>query len=264
MISIVIPINSGSHYPLEQILTQQCALVEDLEWEIRVESFDAVNIEQIVSRARYDWVLFVGSKVMPRDEHFIEKYVKQINKNKYDVCCGGKKANKTIEDESSLEWIVDAYEEKRLSVQYRRNNPYTTLTFDNLLINKRCVRNLNPIPHEHFLQALALGIQFAERKYSVRHINNPVISIEQHSNSDYLLQVEHAYDTLALKDCPYRKHSHIESIYQKVNEHHLLPLVKGVHWCFGKCLRTLLCSQFPFVHLFFLYKLGYYISQRDK
>lgn len=296
MLSVIIPTYNRNCYLLGKIIAQQCAAVEGLEWEVVViddgsadtvakasnvwlKDIDGVRYVEMpnnVGRAcirnravdvsRGDWLVFLDDDVMPSDEHFIERYVRSARRGKYDVVCGGVNAVHNKEDESSLRWIYDAYAENRLTVERRRQNPYDCFTTQNFLARRevfmrlRFNENLKLYGYEDAL----FGIQLQTEGFSLRHINNPVVHLGIEPNEVFLRKSEMALVNLCHLGSPMTDRARVSVFKRRLQSRHLLWCVKLWHRLFGRLERALLCSKFPSVHVFQLYKLGYYSLLKDE
>lgn len=290
MISILIPTYNRSCHLLAKILAQQCSLVDGLVWEIIViddGSSDAAAIasnkwcaqiegvrliwqkpnigrsairNRAVSEAKGDWLLIVDDDVMPTNENFVAKYVRLAHKDRYDVICGGVNALSKKEDETNLRWIYDAYGEELNSLEHRKANPYACFTTQNFMARRSVfdqVRFDESLKQYGYEDAL-FGIELERKGLRIRHTSNPVEHLGLEPNREFVEKSELALQNLRRLGAPMTQRASVALWRSKLERNHLGWLIRLWHWCFGRLERKLLCSKYPSVHVFQLYKLGYY------
>ena len=292
MLSVLVPTYNRNCHLLATILAQQCAKIDGLEWEVvvvddgstdaaamasnrwvrQIEGVRLVENGRNVGRAairnravelsKGDWLLFLDDDVMPADERFVERYVKVMAKDKWDVICGGVKALSKKEDETSLRWIYDAYAEEKMTLEWRRANPFMCFTTQNFAARRTVfdkVRFDETLKQYGFEDAL-FGIELGEKKFRIRHSNNPVEHLGLEPNAEYLHKTELAMQNLHQLGAPMTERAPVAKLFTKLCGWHLYWPLRLWHALFGGLERRLLCSRYPSVHVFQLYKLGYYAT----
>lgn len=290
MISIVIPTYNRSCYTLVQILAQQCGLVPDLQWEVVIvddastdasvrginkmcAQIDNVRIVQLdvnlgraavrnraVDESVGEWIVFLDDDVMPADERFVLRYVKMARKGRYDVVCGGVNAVHKKEDETSLRWIYDAYGEGKHSLQWRREHPYQCFSTANFMIRRSVfdhVRFDETLQKYGYEDAL-FGIRLEEEKVRLRQTGNPVEHLGLEPNEVFVRKTEQALVNLHSLGVPMTSRATVSRTLAKIEKWHMRWALTLWHKLFGRLERKLLCSNYPSVHVFQIYKLGYY------
>lgn len=288
MLSILIPVYNYNVAPLVKELQEQCLAIKDFEFEILVmddgsnepiaehEQLSSlsfctylpldINIGRsavrnaLAKKARYPNLLFLDADVLPKDVHFIRKYLALGNNLKNDVYFGGYSyTDRSLDHTNSLRYFYGKAREEQLSA-VRNLNPFAFVFSGNFLIDKECFLALQ-IPDEN---VYGMDVYFAyllqKNNCNVRHIDNEIIHLGIESNELFLRK--------SLVSAVYRKENwvNIPEIvevnkllrwYKKLNVPFVNKLMKGCFSITNQPLKALFLKPKPYLWAFDLYRLLY-------
>lgn len=295
MLSILIPVYNYNVYPLILELHKQCMklkivfeiiVIDDYSSNFLIENekvntlFNASyeildsNIGRscirnlLANKAQYKWLLFLDSDVFPKNENFIESYIKQINTDE-KVVYGGIKYQKEKPDKSKmLRWVYGNSREA-LSVEKRNKNPYLSFLTLNFLIKKVILdkekfnENIPNLRHEDTL----FSYNLMQKKIKIIHIENPVfhygldtfdIAIKKERES--LIALKYLID----KKLMAASYVRISKLFSKIKYLKLTPIIAFFHTLTLPIFIKNLSSNYPSLFIFDLYRLGYLCTLETK
>lgn len=225
------------------------------------------NINKLVQKSQYDWVLILDCDVFPTKEYFIKNYLNSLSNQKTEIIYGGIAYKiETPEKNKLLRWVYGKKREQ-ISVQQRNKAPYKTTLTSNFLIRKKIFQEIKF--DERITQYGYEDLVFIEnlkiRKITINHIDNPVYHLNYETSKIFLEKTE-----LALKNlCELEKreviknHStKIQQSYSRLDSFKLTMLFYIAFRKTRKIIQLNLLSSKPNLFLFDLYKLGFFISQK--
>jgi glycosyltransferase involved in cell wall biosynthesis len=227
------------------------------------------NLNTLVKKSKFSWVLFLDCDVFPKDDDFIKNYINCIELKEEKIHFGGlmydsKKPN----DEEMLRWI---YGNKRESINTnnRKLKPYETTLTSNILI-KREILEICPFHSEikkYGYEDLVFILELKNNNIEINHIENPVFHLNLETSKLFIKKTRVALENLkSLIDNKIIKNqdSKISNLYSRLNKLKLTSLISF----FFKILRPIylknLTSKKPSIFIFDLYKIGYYCSTNTK
>lgn len=290
MISILIPAYNYSILQLVRAINEQC---EELliKYEILVQedaseqsfqlenqqinSFEncdyfvnPINVgrtksrEILANRAKYNWLLFLDSDVLPTDKNFIASYIAGLNFN-YPVVIGGIKYRTEKIPSFVLRYNYGKKREEK-NVSSREKNPYKSIISGNILIKKEIFLATNYSgSNAIYGMDIFFAYQLFIKQIPILHIDNPVFHLGLESNVVFLEK--------SLESVKSRKEIMIylekmETINGLIKNYKLLQKYKLVK--FGSMIFLImrpilhknLLSKSPFLLFFDIYRLGYMCS----
>jgi glycosyltransferase involved in cell wall biosynthesis len=290
MLSILIPTYNYNVYPLVLELKEQADYL-GIEYEILVQddaSFSKLNtknqnintikncfffinnynlgrgknLNSLVAKAKFEWVLFLDCDTFPTQKNFIKKYISATGKN-YSIVFGGiVYENKQPEKKALLRWF---YGQKReaLSVSNRnKNQAYSALT-SNLLIKKEILEKypFDDSIKKYGYEDLCFFTILNANNFKVTHIQNPAYHLALETSDLFLKKTRTALENLVFLERSNKlsvKESKIIAAQQKLEN---LKLTTSVAFIFSKArakIESNLLSGNPSLFWFDIYKLGYY------
>lgn len=223
MLSILIPTYNYDTYKLVATLYKQATdakivfeiLVYDDNSNLKIENNYKIkdfphtkfislkkNIGRIAIRnllandANFEWLLFLDSDVIPRDNTFIKNYISNIS-SEYDTFYGGF-AYENFKPKSSrmLRWKYGKRFEE-IDASKRNKNPYQIVISGNFLIRKDVYKRINSrIKRKSYGLDNYFGILLKQDGIRVKHLNNQVFHLGLDENEIYLNKIEEAIQTL--------------------------------------------------------------------
>ncbi|MGV3460866.1 MAG: glycosyltransferase family 2 protein [Flavobacterium sp.] len=294
MLSILIPAYNYNIFPLVMQLHRQC-IAAGIDFEIITlddSSHSKLNSENkkinnlshcsfaelahnigrsairnlLAQKAKYNWLLFLDADTMPENENFIKNYIK-IMADEEKVISGGIRYQATRPDNDKLlRWI---YGNKReaLTVEERRQLPYTRLLTLNFLIAKsvfhkvRFNENIPNLRHEDTL----FSHNLEEASIKAEHIKNRVIhhglessEIFLHKSEESLIGLKFLIDNKLIT----AEYTRIGKVYIRLQNMGVAGIVAFLFKLLQKTLRKNLIGNRPSLFIFDIYRLGYLCTIR--
>ncbi|WP_264565175.1 glycosyltransferase family 2 protein [Flavobacterium sp. N3904] len=225
------------------------------------------NINSLVKKSKFDWLLIMDCDTFPTRNNFIQKYCEVIPN--ISVVFGGIQYEKeTPGKEQILRWV---YGNKRefISVHNRNKNPNLRALTSNLLIKKEILEQ-NPFDAtitKYGYEDLCFLYELETKNIKVFHIDNPTYHLNLETSVVFINKTKTAIENLVYI-INSGKFPNIES---KINSAYIilkkLRLVAITASIFNKTESTIisnLLSKNPSLFLFDLYKLGYYCNMQSK
>jgi hypothetical protein len=287
MISVLIPVFNYKVQPLVDCLILQLT-TENIHWEISLSDdcsrfeykkensnyirslldlpvyyFEqSVNIGNgsnrnfLISKANYDWILFLDVDVLPVHSNFIAIYIKYFTEYNYII------AGDILYDESNkmpklLRWVYGIKKEQQ-SLKERSENTNLHARGANFAIKKNVAQSFPfPILHEKYgFIDTRFFLQFSMDK--IKMIENPVFHLGIESNDIFLNKTKMAVANalyLFKKRDGFANQISIVAFYKRI---YLLKWFLGIGYCLtNKFIEKNILSDKPSIHFFELYKLLY-------
>lgn len=233
-----------------------------------------IELEQNIGRARirnrladeaqYEWLLFMDADAEVINENFIADYLAHTET---EVICGGlQHANTLPSPEVSLRYAYEKRADKKRAAHYRNRTPYAHFTPFNFMIRRNLFQSIRfderitEYGHEDTL----FGIELANRKATICHIDNPLHHIGLESNNLFLEKTRAALRNLSTMEDSMQGYSTLLCVYKKL---HQVGLDKLLSRCFAQHeskFTSLLCQPHPHLGVFFFYKLAYYCNLKNQ
>ena len=99
-----------------------------------------------------------------------------------------------------------------------------------------------------------------QQHINVVHIDNPVLMTKFENNPDYVSKIERSLQTLYTFRNELKGYSRLLTFVSGIHIPLILSLIRFWHRLFKKAERRNLCGSRPFLWVFKLYRLGYYLS----
>lgn len=211
--------------------------------------------------SRYPWLLFMDCDITIPDDHFLERYAKDVHEGVVNggICI--------IEDDTlrhNLRYIYEKNAEPKHAAEKRQANKYHEFRSTNFMIERE-VFLACPFD-ERFTRSgyedVLFGKMLKQQRVSVTHIDNPVMMTEFESNPDYVTKIERSMRTLYTFREELRGYSRILTFDSGIHIGAVRGIIRLWHRLFGNLERRNLCGLNPCLKLFNLYRLGYYVSQK--
>lgn len=222
----------------------------------------------LVSKAQYNWLLFLDSDSYPASKKFIKNYINCITNNTKVVYNGGViYNNKKPAKNAVLRWLVGK-EREQVSIDERINNPCKYFFSANFLVSKEAFlkvlfnENLTGYGYEDYLFSQDLLAEDIE----IKHIDNSILHLEDEDSEIYLTKVKEALSNLLyLHKSGKIVNSEIRilNFYLKLKQFYLTFLLKLIYKTGNRAIESNLKKEKPSLFLFDIYRLSY-LSVLDK
>lgn len=215
----------------------------------------------LAERSRYPWLLFIDCDVEISNPSFLRTYILYID-NDYDVINGGIAVADIPQMGSNLRYIYEKTAEADHTAAKRQKQRYQEFRSTNFMI-RRDVFLQNPFD-ERFTKSgyedVLFGKHLKHSNAAILHIDNPVTMTEFETNPDYVLKTERNLRTLYQFRSDLRGYSRLLTLVSGIHISAILWLMRLWHRMFGAIERRNLCGSRPYLLVFKLYRLGYYLS----
>ena len=293
MISICIPIynfnvvdlivtiinqGEGIKKPFEIICIDDGSNKETLKLNAKISSHKTVNyltLKKNIGRSKirnlflenasYENLLFIDCDCSIQSENFLDEYFAQLNNL---VVYGGRRHhdNPPKNKNKKLRWLYGIKKEDQ-NFNYRVKNPYHCFRSNNFLIKKtilskiRFNENIKTYGHEDTF----LSIELKKNKIAIYQINNPVFHEGIEDSNIFLEKTKSAIKNLVLLEKSEQDTNSIKLIksYNLINKLKLTRLISPLSKTISKILERQLLSSRPSIKIFDLYKLIYFLREKQ-
>ena len=218
-----------------------------------------------LENASYENLLFIDCDCSIQSENFLDKYFAQLNNL---VVYGGRRHhdNPPKNKNKKLRWLYGIKKEDQ-NFNYRVKNPYHCFRSNNFLIKKtilskiRFNENIKTYGHEDTF----LSIELKKNKIAIFQINNPVFHEGIEDSNIFLEKTKSAIKNLVLLEKSELDTSSIKLIksYNLINKLKLTRFISPLSKTISKILERQLLSSRPSIKIFDLYKLIYFIREKQ-
>ncbi len=240
--------------------------IENCFYEINSENLGrGGNLNSLVKKSKYPWILILDCDVFPKDTNFIKNYLNCIKLNQHKIHFGGliydsKKPN----DSEMLRWI---YGNKRESIalEKRKLKPYETTLTSNILIKKEVLENY-PFHSEiknYGFEDLVFILELKKNKIEINHLENPVFHLNLEKSIVFITKSQSSLTNLKyLTDNKIIKNqdSRFSNLYFKLDKLRLTKLVSFSFRVLKSRYLKNLTSKKPSIFVFDVYRIGFYCS----
>lgn len=296
MLSIIIPTYNYSAFELVDEIRQQCenvpidyeiSVLDDassdipsLESNERINQFPkakfekntvnlgrAGNINKLVRKSQYEWILLLDCDVTPVAKDFIQKYLDCVS-NKHRITFGGiaYKAEKP-EKEKLLRWVYGKKREEISSIE-RARNPFRTALTSNILIHKS-IFDTTPFDEqitEYGYEDLVFTENLKKNNFYVNHIDNPCYHLNYETSKIFIDKVETALKNLVQleeKGVINNNITNLQLTYSKAKKNNLTFLIVIAYTVFKRVILLNLKSKRPILFFLDFLKLGIYTKLKN-
>ena len=218
----------------------------------------------LASEARYPYLLFLDSDVMPVSDSFLEEYL-QVARTGRVVCGGFIYPRKSIPANAILRYKYGMAVEEQSAGQ-RNKEPYNRFISMNFMICRDAFLKVRFDETFHLgYEDNLFGMQLEQAGVEILHIDNPVYHLVEENSEQFLMKIRRAVRNL--DGHIEQMHSHVKLLrwYACVKRLGMAPLVAFLFRQIEKRLVSNLTSRKPSLKLFAFYKLGYlcnFLSQK--
>ena len=214
-------------------------------------------------QAKYDWLLFLDSDVLPVSEHFIDNYITSLERNK--VVYGGLKYyNQRPSEEFMLRWVYGKNREE-VTLQKRNKNPNKHFSSANFLINKEVFNRVKfderlvEYGHEDTL----LAVELVNRNISIHQIDNPVYHLGLDKNLVFIQKTKKSVENLYLLNKQKKlrfSNSKLLKRFSGIKKMKTDKILANLYKNYAGMMEQNLNSKKPSLKIYDLYKLSYLCS----
>jgi glycosyltransferase involved in cell wall biosynthesis len=261
----IICIDDGSNKETLK-LNSEISYNKSVNYQILKRNIGRAKIRNLfLEISNYENLLFIDCDCSIQNGNFLEKYFEQLDNS---VVYGGRKHhNKPPKNKNKkLRWLYGSKKEDQ-NFNYRVENPYHSFRSNNFLIKKEILsqirfnENIKTYGHEDTL----LSIELKKNKIDIYQINNPIYHEGIEDNSVFLEKTKSAIKNLVMLE---RRELDISSVkliktYNLINKLKLMWLIFSFSKTISKLLERQLLSSRPSLRIFDLYKLIYFLREKQ-
>ena len=227
----------------------------------RTENSGRAAIRNFLAReASHPYLLYIDSDMTVINDDFISRYLACLPAQVVD---GGVAIVADSEEQKQLlRYLYEKAEEPRHTATERQKTPYQHLHTANLLIARELILQ-HPFDERlrHYgYEDVLLGKTLQRNRIRILHIDNPLGFCTFESNADFVAKTEEGLRTLYQFRSDLRGYSRLLTLVSGIHISAILWLMRLWHRMFGAIERRNLCGSRPYLLVFKLYRLGYYLS----
>lgn len=274
---------SKLHVPCELILIDDCSENHFREVNRNIcQKSTYIELTENIGRSRIrnlflkyaqnEYLLFLDCDAKLASDNYLSDYLSFITKNNPAVIFGGSIYETQKPSRAYfLAWKYGHLRQTKAATE-RSKNPYHSFMTNNFCVRKDIFEKVqfNEKITEYGHEDTLFGLDLKSKKIQISHFQNPVYHIGIDTNEVYLKKVETSIKSLSFIQQNISEKEQLEQnvnilrAYSKLNKMGLLAIIKFFYFLFKQPIRWTFKKGFINLRLFDFYKLGYYISLRNK
>lgn len=216
--------------------------------------------QRLAEEAKYDWLLFLDSDVLPKNKNFIQSYIEKIKKN-HDAIFGGYAYEKEIPDHDYLlRWKYGRRNEE-VAAKKRNEKPYKIIIFGNFIIKKSVFIKLNStINCTMYGEDNHFGVLLKTNKHDVFHIDNQVYHLGIDSSINYLEKQKEATNSLLhlyATSKNFKSDNDLLNFFMLLKKFNLAFIFSLMYKNFKNLMTKNLISKKPSINILQLYRISF-------
>lgn len=211
----------------------------------------------LAREAQYEWLLFMDCDMSIPSPDFVRNF---LDCQAHDMVYGGYIVGEG--EKSNLRYRYEKACEPQHRAEKRREHPFLHFHTCNFMV-RREVMLAHPFDERfrHYgYEDVLFGRQLREAGISISHIDNPAGFFCFEDNAHFVSKTEEGLRTLYEFRDDLRGYSQMLTAVEGGIIGRLQAPIRLWHRLFGQLERRNLCGPHPSLHVFKLYKLGYYLS----
>lgn len=206
------------------------------------------------------WILIMDCDTKIDNPNYIKDYLTATENHNADAFCGGMKNTETCPPGCELRWNYETRVAKKLTVSYRQEHPYESLTTQNFLISREAFIQTGFLEEitQYGYEDIILIQQLQRQNKKIHHLENRLIHLDIDTNKGFLAKSRQALRTLHSLPQEAWPDTRLTRLYHKLRSHHLHRALALAHLILLPITKRLLHSRFAPISLFQFYKLGYF------
>ena len=214
----------------------------------------------LAQEASHAYLLYIDSDMTVVSDDFVSRYLACLPAQVVD---GGVAIMADSDEQKQLlRYRYEKAEEPHHTATERQKTPYQHLHTANLLIARELMLQ-HPFDERlrHYgYEDVLLGKTLQRQRIPILYIDNPLGFCIFESNADFVAKTEEGLRTLYQFRSDLRGYSRLLTLVSGIHISAILWLMRLWHRMFGAIERRNLCGSRPYLLVFKLYRLGYYLS----
>lgn len=219
----------------------------------------------LADQACGEWIWMIDSDAMLPEDFSIPDYLKAGRDA--DVVCGGLRHPVVNPNPAGcLRFRYERNADKQRSACFRSQQPYEHLSTFNLLIRRDVFLSIrfDSLCKDYGYEDVLLGVELKKRGCPIVHTDNFLIHMGIDDNAEFLDKTETALRTLNGLNGRVDGYSRVENMANRLNNWHIAWLFRSVYKLLRSALKANLLGKHPSLHFFTFYKLGYFLTIKNK
>ena len=214
----------------------------------------------LAQQSRFAYLLYIDSDMTLISPDFISRYMACLPATVVDG--GVAIIAKTDEQKQLLRYRYEKSEEPHHTAHERQKTPYQHLHTANLLISRELMLSypFDERLRNYGYEDVLLGKTLRQNRIPITHIDNPMGFCTFEQNADFVAKTEEGLRTLYQFRSDLRGYSRLLTLVSGVHIPAIWWMMRLWHRMFGATERRNLCGSRPYLLVFKLYRLGYYLS----
>ncbi|SFS60125.1 glycosyltransferase family 2 protein [Lutibacter maritimus] len=216
----------------------------------------------LVFKAKFEWLIFLDSDVIPEKGNFIKNYMEVIRNSTAKVFCGGLVYESTKpESIKILRWVYGRKREQ-IDTKIRKSKLYQNFFTANILINKSIFNSVkfNESIVKYGYEDVLFAQDLKTNKIDICHIDNRVFHLGLENSFVFLNKTKESIENLLnISSSRFFEGDDLKlyRIFKKLKKYKVSGGVGYLFYVFKKLLEINLTSGKPSLLVFDMYKLGY-------
>jgi len=211
----------------------------------------------LADESRYEWMLFLDCDMEIASSDFIDNYMDCDHQGVVNggiAIAQGPKGN--------LRYLYEKACEPNHTAEMRQKRPYHSFRSTNFMIERRIMQQCRF--DERFKKSgyedVLFGKQLKKNGIEMHHIDNPTVMTDFESNADYMDKIDRSLQTLYTFRTDLRGFSQLITLNDNIHLGIVRWMLRMLHRCVECAERKNLCSQYPSLKVFNLYRMGRYLT----
>lgn len=216
-------------------------------------------LNRLIELSSGKWLMIIDADMQVTSPHFIDKYLDATAEHPADIYYGGVRNTDRCPAGCELRWTYETQASRLLTVDYRRQHPYESLTTQNIMISREAFvqsgfrEDITGYGYEDVI--LLQDMKRLGKR--VCHLENRLVHLDMDTNSRFLAKTREALRTLHSLPQDVWPETRLVQAYRKLRRWHMHRAVALLHLLACPLTRRILCSRHVPIKLYQLYKLGY-------
>lgn len=226
------------------------------------------NINFLVEKAQFEWLLIMDCDTFPTKKNFIQEYIFNLNEDEKVVFGGIEYQKEKPANNQLLRWFYGNARES-LSVEKRNSDPNRNALTSNILIQKKVFIS-NPFEEsitKYGYEDMVFLADLKKKGILVKHIDNPTYHLGLETSQHFLEKTKIALENLKLiteTTSLDRSESKLLKVSTLLESLHLTSFISFLFQKTERKMERNLLSKKPSLIVFDWYKLGYYCSIKSQ
>lgn len=219
-----------------------------------------------IQNAIGEYVLFMDCDAEIASTNYLNNYL-NTQELGIDVICGGLRTSLVyLHDDNHLRYRYETFASTRQKKGIPQKTPYESFSTFNVYIKKEVFQKVsfNEQISRYGYEDVLFGIDLKKNNISIQHIYNPLTHTGIDDNDSFLKKTEQSLANLVKFRTLFEGETSLLKSVKLLEKYHMIPLMRLWHFLFQHIERKILLGKYPFLNIFKLYKIGYFLKLSEK